>query len=111
MNRVIAASLIIIAGCASTGAPRGNPGTEARMSDRKEFLAWFESTWKDAEVALHNGDAGPRFTTWSDRKPLTLFGAWFTATDPDAVRAVFHRLAASFSKTTASSVELIVADV
>src|SRR5262245_38068647 len=60
-------------------------GTEERMSERKEFLTWFDSTWRQAEIALHNGDAGPRFATWSDRPPLTLFGAWFTATDPDAV--------------------------
>jgi len=86
-------------------------GTEERMSERKEFLSWFDSTWRQAEIALHNGDAGPRFATWSDRPPLTLFGAWFTATDPDAVHAVFHRLAKGFSNSPASSVEVIVADV
>ena len=47
------------------------------MSEREEFLSWFETTWRAAEVALHNGDAGPRFATWSDRQPVTLFGAWF----------------------------------
>ena len=81
------------------------------MSERDEFLSWFESTWRDAEVALHNGDARPRFATWSDRQPVTLFGAWFTATDPDAVHGVFRRLAESFSDSTVSSVELIAADV
>ena len=81
------------------------------MSERKEFLSWFESTWRQAETALHNGDAGPRFATWSDRPPLTLFGAWFTATDPDGVHAVFHRLAKGFSNSAASSIEVIVADV
>jgi ketosteroid isomerase-like protein len=81
------------------------------MSERKEFLSWFESTWRDAEVALHNGDAGPRFATWSDRPPLTLFGAWFTATDPDAVHGVFRRLAETFSDLKTSSAEVIAADV
>jgi SnoaL-like domain len=82
------------------------------MSEREEFLAWFESTWRRAEIALHNGDAGPRLTTtWSNRSPLTLFGAWFTATEPDAVHAVFHKLAKAFSNSPTSSIELIAADV
>jgi ketosteroid isomerase-like protein len=96
---------------ADTTSGRPDPGTDERASERKKFLSWFERTWRDAEVALHNGDARPRFATWSDRQPLTLFGAWFTATDPDQVHQVFRQLAESFSNSTASSVELIVADV
>jgi ketosteroid isomerase-like protein len=84
---------------------------EERMGEREKFLSWFESTWRPAEVALHNGDARPRFETWSDREPLTLFGAWFTATKPDEVHRVFRRLAETFSSCTASSVEVIAADV
>src|SRR5262245_7208016 len=107
---IAAASVLVLSGCAST-VQRSKLRAEERMSERKQFVSWFESTWRDAEVALHNGDAAPRFATWSDRKPLTLFGAWFTATDPDSVHGVFRRLAKMFSKCTASSVELIAADV
>ncbi len=56
------------------------------------------TVWRDAEVALHNGDAGPRFQTWSDREPVTLFGAWLNANDPADARQVFLRLADAFSE-------------
>ena len=82
------------------------------MSDRKEdFLAWFNTDWREAEDALHNGDAAPRFTTWSQREPVTLFGAWLNATDPAGVREVFLKLAESFSEATSSDIELVAADV
>lgn len=81
------------------------------MGDREEFLDWFRTTWREAEVALHDGDAGPRDRTWSAVPPVTLFGAWYTATDPEAVRAAFGRLAASFAGTTASEVDVVAAEV
>lgn len=81
------------------------------MGDRDDFLDWFNTSWKAAEVALHNGDAGPRFETWSDRPPVTLFGAWRNAHGPVATREVFTQLAEGFSQATSSEVELIAADV
>jgi hypothetical protein len=81
------------------------------MSDRDDFLEWFNTAWRSAEVALHGGDARPRFQTWSDRPPVTLFGAWLTATDPVAVREVFLRLGQSFSQATSSDIDLVAADV
>lgn len=81
------------------------------VADRDDFLDWFDTSWRAAEVALHNGDAGPRFETWSDRPPVTLFGAWRNAEDPAAAREVFRQLAAGFSQATSSEVELIAADV
>ena len=81
------------------------------MSERDDFLEWFGTTWRAGEDALHRGDAGPRFGTWSDRTPVTLFGAWFTATDPQSTREVFLRLAQTFSGTGSNDVELIAADV
>jgi ketosteroid isomerase-like protein len=83
-----------------------NPG----MSDRDNFLAWFNTTWRSAEVALHNGDAGPRSQTWSERAPVTLFGAWLNAYDPDAVREVFQKLADAFSQSRSSDIELLAAE-
>lgn len=81
------------------------------MSDREDFLDWFDTTWRSAEDALHAGDAGPRFGTWSDRPPVTLFGAWYNATDPQAVRDVFQRLAGSFGGLESSAIDLVAADV
>ena len=81
------------------------------MDDREVFLDWFATTWRAAEDALHDGDAAPRFATWSDREPVTLFGAWRNARGPTAVRDVFLRLAEQFSHLTASDIELVAADV
>jgi len=81
------------------------------MSDREDFLAWFNTNWRAAEDALHNGDAAPRFKTWSEREPVTLFGAWLNATDPAAAREVFLRLAEAFSEATSSDIDLVAADV
>jgi ketosteroid isomerase-like protein len=81
------------------------------MGERDDFLAWFNTTWRDAEVALHNGDAAPRFRTWSDQEPVTLFGAWLNATGASGVREVFEGLALAFSEARFSDVDLIAADV
>ena len=81
------------------------------MTDRDEFLDWFKTTWQTAEDALHNGDPGPRLATWSDLAPVTLFGAWFNAMDPEATRAVFHKLASSFADLSSSVIELVAAEV
>jgi ketosteroid isomerase-like protein len=77
------------------------------MADDEEFLHWFETTWRDAEVALHDGDAGPRNEIWSTREPVTLFGAWLNATNADEAREVFRRLGESFSDAVDERVELV----
>lgn len=81
-----------------------------RMGDRDDFLDWFNSTWRTAEDALHNGDPAPRFETWSDRDPVTLFGAFFNADGPRAAREVFVKLARTFSQVGAGDIELLAAD-
>jgi ketosteroid isomerase-like protein len=78
------------------------------MDDDREFLGWFTTTWHDAEVALHNGDAGPRDeVTWSTREPVTLFGAWLNATNADEARAVFRRLEATFTDAVQGEISLV----
>ena len=79
------------------------------MSDQDDFLDWFNTTWRSAEAALHNGDAGPRGQIWSEREPVTLFGAWLNAYDPTGVRDVFQKLAEAFSHAGSSDIELIAA--
>lgn len=81
------------------------------MGDRDDFLGWFNTTWREAEVALHHGDAEPRNQTWSERGPVTLFGAWLNAYDPAGVRDVFQKLGQAFSEATSSDIELIAAEV
>jgi ketosteroid isomerase-like protein len=77
------------------------------MDADREFLEWFETTWREADVALHNGDPGPRDGTWSTREPVTVFGAWMNATSADEARRVFRRIAESFSDVEEFRIELV----
>ena len=77
------------------------------MSEDEAFLRWFESTWREAEVALHDGTAGARDGTWSTREPVTLFGAWLNATSSAEAQAVFRRLEGSFSNAVGAEVSLV----
>ena len=77
------------------------------MTDHEEFLQWFETTWRDAEVALHDGKPGARDDTWSDREPITLFGAWMNATNAGEARAVFRRLEQAFAEARDERVALV----
>ena len=81
------------------------------MSDRDDFLAWTKSRLKDAEIALHNGDAAPRREIWSRNDPVTVLGAWKSATGQRELSDLFGQLEASFSNCTSYSNEIIAADV
>ena len=81
------------------------------MSERDDFLAWVESRLRDAEVALHNGDARPRLAIWSRHDPVTVLGAWKSATGQKEVSRLFAQLEASFSDCTSYSHDIIAADV
>ena len=81
------------------------------MSDRDDFLAWANTRLKDAEVALHNGNAAPRRAIWSRNDPVTVLGAWRSATGQHEVGDLFGQLEASFSNCTSYSNEIVAADV
>lgn len=81
------------------------------MSDRDDFLAWTESRLRDAEIALHNGNAAPRLAIWSRNEPVTILGAWTSATGQVEIRDLFGQLEASFADCTSYSHEIIAADV
>jgi ketosteroid isomerase-like protein len=81
------------------------------MSDLDDFLAWTKSHLRDAEIALHNGDAAPRRATWSRNDPVTVLGAWKSATGQRELSDLFGQLEASFSNCTSYSNEIIAADV
>jgi ketosteroid isomerase-like protein len=80
-------------------------------SDRDNFLTWVETVLYEAEVALHNGDAGPRRAIWSRSEPVSVLGAWRNAHGLQAVDELFTSLAASFSDCTSYWFELLAADV
>ncbi len=81
------------------------------MSERDDFLRWVGSRLKDAEVAIHNGDAAPRFAIWSRKEPVTVFGAWTSGSGQQEVGDIFRRLENGFSDCTSFSHDVIAADV
>lgn len=81
------------------------------MGDREDFLVWVETRLRDAEVALHNGDAGPRLEIWSSNEPVTVLGAWKSAAGRDNVADLFHELEGTFSDCTSYTFALAAADV
>ena len=81
------------------------------MSDRDAFLSWVESRLRNAEIALHNGDAAPRRAIWSRNDPVTVLGAWKSASGQQELSALFGQLEANFSNCTSYSFEIVAVDV
>jgi len=81
------------------------------MSDRDDFLTWVKTTLYEAEVALHNGDAGPRRAIWSRNEPVSVLGAWRNAYGQEQLEDLFGSLADSFSDCESYRFELYAYDV
>jgi ketosteroid isomerase-like protein len=81
------------------------------MTGRDDFLAWVQTVLRDAEVALHNGDATPRQAIWSREEPVTVLGAWKSAVGQEQVRELFQQLAGTFSDCTSYAYEVVAAEV
>ena len=81
------------------------------MTARDDFLTWVKTTLYQAELALHNGDAGPRRAIWSRNEPVSILGAWRNANGQHEVEDVLNFLEASFSECTSYEFELVVFDV
>lgn len=80
------------------------------MDEREAFLQATLPQLKAADTALHNGDAGPRITTtWSQRDPVTLFGAVRTEVGWAEIGPTFEWLAKRFSDCTSFDIEVIAA--
>ena len=74
-----------------------------------DFLAATMPRLNAAEVALHNGDADPRFATWSHSDPVTVLGAAANAIGWAEIGPLFERLGSSFSNCTSFENEVIAA--
>lgn len=81
------------------------------MTDRDDFLAWVGSTLHEAELALHNGDAGPRRQICSRKEPVSVLGAWRNAFGQQELDELFTGLAGQFSDCTSYRFELLSYDV
>jgi ketosteroid isomerase-like protein len=87
-------------------------GKERRaVTEKEEFIAWTQSRLRDAETALHNGDAEPRLALWSSREPVSVLGAWRSAMGQEDVRELFRTLAETFSDCTSHVYEIVAAEV
>jgi ketosteroid isomerase-like protein len=80
-------------------------------SDHEDFLTWVKTALYTAELALHNGDAGPRRAIWSHNEPVSVLGAWRNARGQQELEELFESLAASFSDCTSYQFELHAYDV
>jgi ketosteroid isomerase-like protein len=81
------------------------------VTEKEEFIAWTQSRLRDAETALHNGDAEPRLALWSSREQVSVLGAWRSATGQEDVRELFRTLAETFSDCTSHVYEIVAAEV
>ncbi len=81
------------------------------MTDRDEFLAWIHGPLYEAELALHNGDPGPRRALWSHNEPVSVLGAWRNANGQREVDELFTLLGNSFSNCTSYVIEVLSSDV
>ena len=81
------------------------------MSERQEFVNWVQSILRDAEIALHNGDAEPRRAIWSRSEPVSVLGAWQNASGQQELDELFAHLAESFSDCMSYEFELLEAEV
>ena len=79
------------------------------MSETEKFLAATMPRLTEAEIAIHNGDAGPRIAMWSHNEPVTLFGAAVTRTGWAEARRTFEWLGSSFSDCTGYEIEVVAA--
>jgi ketosteroid isomerase-like protein len=81
------------------------------MTDREDFLAWVHGPLYDAELALHNGDPGPRRILWSRNEPVSVLGAWRNAHGQREADELFNSLGNSFSDCTSYAMEVLAYDV
>jgi ketosteroid isomerase-like protein len=79
------------------------------MSETEEFLAATLPQLTKAEIAIHNGDAGPRIAMWSGDEPVTLFGAAITTSGLAQARQTFEKLGSMLSDCTAYEIEVVAA--
>jgi ketosteroid isomerase-like protein len=81
------------------------------VTDRDDFLRWVRTALYEAEVALHNGDAGPRRAIWSRKEPVSVLGAFRNAYGQRELDDLFSSLERTFSNCTSYAFELLAYDV
>jgi len=72
----------------------------------KVFWPRVKSSLYEAELALHNGDTGPRWAIWSRNEPVSVLGAWRSAFGQQELGDLFRSLGRQFSHCTSYRFEL-----
>ena len=81
------------------------------MSEVDDFLSAILPRQRDADMAMLNGDSGPRKTLWSHKDPVTVLGAAKTVSGWPAVASLFDWLAENFSNGTSYALDVSAAGV
>ena len=81
------------------------------MDELTEFRTVTAPQLQTADTALHNGDPRGRIAMWSQQAPVTLFGAFYSATTWPEIRDVFERLGREFSDCTQCEHEIVATEV
>lgn len=79
------------------------------MTETDDFLASVLPRMKEADTALHNGNAEPRKAMWTRSDPVTLFGAVLSDVGWNDIDRSFDALAARFSNCASFDVEVMAA--
>jgi hypothetical protein len=80
------------------------------MTETEQFLATMSSRITEAEIALHNGDSGPRIAMWSRAEPLTLFGAAMSGYGWNEIGPIFGALGEQFSNCLSYENQIIATE-
>jgi ketosteroid isomerase-like protein len=80
------------------------------MTDAQSFLSETMPQLTKAEIALHNGECGPRIAMWSRTEPLTVFGAAVSSRGWTEIGPMFEWLGKRFSNCTSYENEIIAAE-
>lgn len=66
-----------------------------------------QASLHEAELTIHNGDAGPRRAIWSRKEPVSVLSAWRNAFGQQELDELFTGLAKQFSDCTSYRFELL----
>jgi hypothetical protein len=79
------------------------------VSEAGDVLADILPGLREAEIALHDSDAGSRRALWSHGDPITLFGAEVNRAGWPRLGPTFDWLATRFAECTSLEYEIVAA--
>ena len=80
------------------------------MDTNEAFAAEVVPLLREDIDAMHHGDNAPRLALWSRTEPLTLMGAWLTASGWQEIQPVIDRLKGTFRGSGSFDYEVVAAE-